>query len=108
MNLISCTKTFSVMTESSMEDFDAHTDAIADALFDLEQNNKMLKDSAIGADLKKKTLEITVTVEHAGVEEGRAVATSLINRAIKAAGGDFGGQPSEMVETSQAAKLVAA
>lgn len=108
MNLISCTKEFRVDGNISIAEFDEHTDAIADALFDLEQSRPYLLDSAIGVDLAKRILEITVTVEHAGLEEGSAVATSVINSAIKTAGGNFGEKNQDLIQTHQEASLVLA
>ncbi len=108
VNLISCTKIFSVDTNASKEEFDLQTDAIADALFDLEQVNAQLKDSAVGVDLSAKILEITVTVEHSSIDEGQAAATLFINQALKQAGGESSANALTMTQTSQAAKLLAA
>lgn len=108
MNLISCVKEFRVDSNCTPEHFEEHVDAIADALFDLEQSWPKLLDSAVGADLKEKTLEISVTVEHAGIEEGQAFATAMIRKAIEMSGGHFGGDQKSMIETKSNAELVAA
>lgn len=108
MNLISCVKEFRVESNCTPEHFEEHVDAIADALFDLEQAWPKLLDSSVGADLQDKILEITVTVEHEGVQEGQAFATAMIRKAIMASGGHFNEDGKSMVETRSEAELVAA
>ncbi|MGP9031496.1 hypothetical protein ACT17S_00275 [Glutamicibacter mysorens] len=108
MNLISCVKEFRVESDCTPEHFEEHVDAIADALFDLEQAWPKLLDSSVGADLVNKVLEITVTVEHEGITEGQAYATSMIRKAIGMSGGHFGDNADSMVETKSNAELVAA
>ena len=107
-NLISCVKEFRVESNCTSEHFEEHVDAIADALFGLEQTWPKLLDSSVGADLENKILEITVTVEHAGITEGQAFATAMIRKAIKECGGHFGDDAESVVETKSNAELVAA
>lgn len=54
MNLISCVREFRVVSNCAPEHFEEHVDAIAEALFDLEQTRSKLLDSSVGADLVNK------------------------------------------------------
>lgn len=107
MNQISRTSVFHV-EGISRDELDRQTDAIADALIDLEESWPALLDSAVAVDFAHSSVEITVTVEHHGLAEGRAVADSCINTAINMAGGKVSGDEPEMQRTSESAELVVA
>lgn len=106
MNLVTSTTLLQVGGDFSRDRIEAIADSIADALYDLEQERSTLLDSSVGADLDKGSIEITVTVAHAGLPEGQAVAESAINTAIQRSGGLEEDTEQDMVPTHQESSLV--
>lgn len=87
MNLISLSKQFHIEVDCTRDHVDELSDAVADALYDLEQGQAYtaLLDSTVSADLGARQIEINVTVQHPDVDTGVAVGQSAIKTAMKAA-----------------------
>lgn len=84
MTLVNCTLLFNI---SGAGDLDSATDKLADELFALEECHENLRDCAVAVDLKKREVEISVTVEHTDEDEAVSIAMSSIRSVIHGSGG---------------------
>lgn len=112
MNLISATTEFHIEDDRSREDIDALSEEIADQFFDMEQGDtyKSLLDWTVSADLGTRSIEVDVTIEHPGVDAGKAVAISAINSAVKSAMRALNGKQEDLDKkiraTSKSSELI--
>ncbi|MCK6096201.1 hypothetical protein KZX06_09705 [Micrococcus sp. EYE_162] len=84
MKIISFHTTFAFHGPQDRDWLDQQTDALADALVDMEgtPGHAGLRDSSVSVDFARCMVEVDLTVEHAGLEEGAALAQSCLNRAL--------------------------
>lgn len=113
MNLISLTQQFYVDVDCTRDQLDELSDAIADALYDLERSTAFksaLLDSTVSADLGEHLIDINVTIQHIDEDMGVAVGHSAISTALKKAVEVVNGKLSaeeSMTSTAEKAELLA-
>lgn len=84
---VHCTWRLMLDASSRATNLEAVADGVMTALVSLEQVDPSLSDSAIGLDLSKKEIEISVSSECASIDDGVRHAVAAIRTAIHAAGG---------------------
>jgi hypothetical protein len=68
-------------------DLEAHLDAVADALFDIESQSELLSDSGAGSTLTTGFVQLDLTSSGSSYDEALQLGTQSIQRAIALAGG---------------------